>query len=177
MGKFSNHKGFTLLELMVVLGIIVILSAVSFPLLSDMIENSNYKSSARLISSTLRDSRALAISRNLEHRVLVNPSSAQLRVQRGSRASNTPDDEWTDVSVRSLSAGVLLRADSGCDSTLTKSIAFTPKGTGTQQVFCLLDPDGSLTLDQRKKYRIGVTGPTTGRVTIASWNRSGSHWN
>jgi len=173
-----KQRGFTAIELMLVISLIGILVAISVPFYSSIVENSNYKAAARSISSVLREARALSISHNLEQRIKFNPISGTYVLQTGNRASNTSDDDWTtSLKVHTIAPGVNLRANKACDGESVTYVSFNPNGSSNSQYLCVLDADTSLSLNSRKKFLVGVASATTGRVKISSWNKSSSAWN
>ena len=60
----KNRNGFTLIELIVVLTVIVIMSSVGLPLLLDVIENQKLRGAARDLYSAFQEARFEAVNRN-----------------------------------------------------------------------------------------------------------------
>jgi prepilin-type N-terminal cleavage/methylation domain-containing protein len=89
------ERGFTLTELIVVLALLTVLSAISIPPFVQWISNAKYRASARNIMSILRETKSKAITSNLEHRVEFESNNRRYRVQRGNRSSNSND--WGTV--------------------------------------------------------------------------------
>jgi prepilin-type N-terminal cleavage/methylation domain-containing protein len=67
--KRDKKKGFTLLEVMVVVAIVGIATALSYPNISNTLEERQLELSAREISSTIQTARFLAITAKNRHRV------------------------------------------------------------------------------------------------------------
>ncbi len=67
VGKISGNKGFTLLELLVVLVIIAMMSAVIAPQLAGSLTGMNLKTASRKVSASLRYARSNATSESLTY--------------------------------------------------------------------------------------------------------------
>lgn len=157
----DNAKGFSLVELIVVVALIGILTAIATPSFIDWRRNIEYRAAARDIVSMMREAKAKAISTNREHRVEFDVDGRRYRLVQGSRAANTPDTGWTTI-IRdwaSLPEGVKMMSNDACDSTDDGNIQFNTNGTsGGLQYVCVMDSNNV------KKYKVGVSSTTTGRV-------------
>lgn len=70
----TNPKGFTLLELMVVIAIIIIISTISIPFYQNTSKNLNLSSVARSLASDLRYAQQLSVSTQDQYGVIFNVS-------------------------------------------------------------------------------------------------------
>jgi len=158
----SKQEGITLLEMLIVLSILGLLTAVAMPTYAAWRENAHYKEAARSIASALREARIMAISRNLECRVDFDVDEGRYRVMQGDMAYGsttftTVRRGWVEVS-----EVVILKGNDTCDSSADLSIQFNPNGTGNSRYICVMDNSASPVL----KYKVAVKSSTTGRVVI-----------
>lgn len=150
--------GFSKTELLIVLAVVAIASALSIPSLQAFQMSLDYRQSAREIASTLRQARSLAVAMNREHKVEFDIPGRQYRVKRGNRANQSTDwaaGEWVTVP-----SGVALMRNKYCDNGSDTSIEFNPNGTANSQYVCVMGSSNA------KKYRVGVPQSVTGRVKI-----------
>lgn len=71
----GDRGGFTLLELMVVVAMIGIISAIAFPRLDPFLPTRRLKSAARLLSGTITLAYGEAIAKNKTYRLYLDPST------------------------------------------------------------------------------------------------------
>jgi general secretion pathway protein H len=79
----KSTRGFTLLEMMVVLVIAGLMLALVPPLFSSAVSGTKLKGSARDLAIALRETRSQAIMRNTEQRVLLDLQTSRYRVGNG----------------------------------------------------------------------------------------------
>lgn len=165
----NGNKGFSLVELLVVISIMGILMAISVPGLLEWRRNAVYKEAAQLAASTLRRAKGQAINVNQQVTVefdldntlcqgdpLVCKDSVKIEVS----GSTQFEKQFERVELR--------RGMPNCDvESGDVSITFNPNGTSNQSYICISD-------GATKKYRVGVANSTTGRVLLQKWQ--GGAW-
>jgi len=177
----TNANGFSLIELIVAITLVGILAAISFPMMSNWMQNARYKEGARDVASILRDARARSIAKNLEYEVGFDLGADRYMLRQGNLAYNTrsftdhPED-WTVLATNleppsNVDIVGLVDCSNDDASDFAFSIQFNPNGTGTSKYVCILDKATG-----GKKFRIGVPSATTGRVTIQKWNETSNNW-
>lgn len=88
-------RGFTLLELMIVVVIMVILAVLAAPSFAEWQKDLECRAVTRNIVSTLRYARSRAINTNLEHRVEYEPENRRYRLIQGDRANQS--NNWNTI--------------------------------------------------------------------------------
>ncbi len=163
MIQLRNAKGFTMLELLVVVGIAAILAAISAPILLDMRESAAFRDASMNVASTLRDARSRAVSQNLEHRVAFETALSRYRLERGDSSSNS--GVWTPVLAgwRNFPPEASMAATLACDQVdapgVQRWIQFNPNGSANSLFICVMDGANS-------RFNVGVGNAPTGRVEI-----------
>ena len=152
--KIFNKTGFSLLELMIVLAIMGILSAIAAPNFMHYMAERRLSGAARMVMSDLMAARQKAVSQNNNFKVFFNASNHQYTILDDDDNDGTADTgEATEV--RDIQTDYY-------DVTLSASAnpIFTPRGTSTNGTKVTL----SSTKTGVSKY---VRVAWTGRVKIA----------
>ena len=153
--RFS--KGFTLVEILIVIALIGILTAIAAPNISAWVETFKFKNTKREIGITMQLARMKAIARGVEYRVVFDLDAETFSLERGNQADGS--DTW-------IAEGVVSDVSSWADIAFVNSYTtgkrnkqFNPNGTSST---------GSIRLNNAKgeKYKITLT-PATGYITIA----------
>lgn len=158
--QFRFSKGFTLVELMLVISIMGILMSFAIPSFNEWRQRQQYKEVTRDIASMLRLAKTGAIAKNREYRVELDVAGARFGLRPGNRAVNT---SWSDLDSnpmparwKLLPAGVNLAAS-------IAAIEFNPNGTanlgGLLSTIVSIQDESAAT-----KYEVEVA--SSGRVRI-----------
>lgn len=146
-----TEGGFSLVELVLVLALIVVISAVAAPYMLDLIRETEPKRAARELAGVLREVRAQAIKLN-------TPRSVDLNLDTNTYTWLNPkagDKEMSTVFPASLK---MATADNGTECGVTSgttTITFFADGSGTQRYICMLNKSGNT-----PRYRVGfMTDP------------------
>jgi len=145
-----NRKGFTLLELLVVMVIIGMAALLFAPNIGAWLPNYRLRSAARDIVSTMRTAQMKAVSTNMTYRVSFtqNPPSYTLQYE-------NPPGTWVNEGVtQNLPSGISISAINIAGN----NAVFNPNSTSSS---------GSITLQNSRGTQRQLTlTPSTGRVTI-----------
>lgn len=143
----SRHWGFTLIEMLVVMVILVLAYAMTAPMISAGVSGAELKASARQIAAGLRKARSEAVAHKNETTLTVDVERRQFELSGDKRIYLLP--EKTVVN--------LFTAQSELMDAKTGSIRFYPDGSST---------GGRVTLSRdERKYMVDVDW-MTGRVKI-----------
>lgn len=149
-----NKKGFTLIELIVVMIIIGIGAAFFAPNISSFLPNYRLRSAAREITSAMRTAQIKAVSSNLTHRVRFTKSPATYILQYRDTQNNWKDDGPT----KNLPKGIQITTITFPLTSPNYDANFNPNSTASSGEIRLVNSKGSM-----KQIRVS---PTNGRVTI-----------
>lgn len=155
MANGPRQRGFTLLELLAVLVLVMLVMTLVPPLLSGAIPGARLKGAAHDLTATLRNTRKQSITRNAELVVRLSPEQAEYRVGRG-RPTTLPDG--VRLNVQGL-------VDTGLPSNEPHLLWFFPDGSSSGARIQLVDDKGG--------YRLDVDW-LTGRVELGEVIRVGS---
>lgn len=99
-----SKRGFTLIEVILVLVVIVIISGISLPHLAGSYRNNKLRTSARSIRHSARYARTMAISRNETMYVVLNHEKMKLFVgaEQGPNPANEADGELDQSALKNL---------------------------------------------------------------------------
>lgn len=161
----QKTHGYTLIELLVTLGLVGILAAFSAPPVMQWFQNQTYKEQARTILQSLQRARSETISKNLEHRVKVDVPNKKYLLQRGNRSADSstwlPDDTVSD-NWTLLPGNVAIKSGTDCDGNSPVPFHFNPNGSSSTGYVCIFDPQDM----GQEKYKVGIASATSGRPTI-----------
>ncbi len=145
------ERGFTLTEVIVVLALIAILTAISVPPFVQWMSNAKYRASARNVQSILRETRSKAINTNLEHRVEFESNNRRYRVKQGNRSCYS--NNWsTIIDWTNFPAGVNMKAN-------VAAIHINPNGTANAGTIAIQNETSTT------KFEVRIA--STGRIRIS----------
>ena len=88
----KNLKGFTLIEILVVLALITLILAIIPPMFSNVIDSTQIKSSSRLLVASLKEARSLAITKQKETTLMLDVEKKQFLLNQKQHNLNIPDN-------------------------------------------------------------------------------------
>ena len=121
MKDFNKYSGFTLIEVLVVLGILTLLLAIIPPSLPNVITSTKVKTATRDIAASLKITRSQAINQQREARLTLNVKNKLIHLGKQQKRLELP--EGTELS--------LVTASTEQRSEDEGSILFFPDGSST----------------------------------------------
>lgn len=151
-----NKNGVTIIELIVVMVIIAIGTALMVPSIGRWLPNYRLRSAIRDITSTMRTAQMKAVSTNLEYRVYFNGISGTYWIEKGNQNSGS-----TNFSVdpnRAVGEGAINALPTGVTASFTGFIQFNTNSTCNA---------ATITLTNNKGKQAAITLVTsTGKVNV-----------
>ncbi len=165
VGKISASRGFTLLELIVVLVIISLTSALAVPQLTGALSGTNSKTAAKKIAASLRYARSRAVSEKIIYIVILDTDKNRLTLMSATKAELSSEEHSDKAKVCVLPEGLTLK--SGTEREKDKHefnndefrIAFYPSGNSSGGEVIVAD-------EREKTYKIRVDF-ITGTVQVS----------
>jgi type IV fimbrial biogenesis protein FimT len=156
------QKGFTLTEMIVVIAIISILLTIAVPFFAQWQRSVQFRTTAREVTSRLREAQSRTITNNLQHGVEFEaPGFRRYRMVQGNRASNST--AWNPALQRGdwtlIPTEVTLVA---ANLTVNSSVEFNPNGTASIPGLVTIQIQDSTT----GATRFTVEVETSGRIRI-----------
>lgn len=147
--KLRSKKGITLIEIMTVVVIVGIVSAMAVPRFQNAFERMRFRSANRDIVSTLRLARSLSVSNKLNYGVMIDPDTKVVGIfLKSDTASNPKAYEAADSLIR---VDTLSKSFDYLSSDLTSnSLVFNPNGS------CSFDGGGNIATMAYSDDMIGI---------------------
>jgi len=154
MNLFKSKKGFTLLEVMIVVVIIGVMALIAIPNFLTWMAHFRLKGAARDIATAMHLAKMKAISQGVEYRVLFDLDNETFRLQKGNLAGNST--AWTNDGALNTVHSTLDIARVNTNTSGFRNKEFNPDGSSST---------GSVTLtnDEGEQYKITLV-PATGRI-------------
>ena len=146
---FLAKKGFTLIEMLTVIGIIAIVSAISFPVYQNMRPNITLNSTARDLATDMRYAQQLAVTEQINYNVIFNTSASSYEIRNSSTNAM--------VSNKILPSGITFYSITGLTGNVAK---FTATGAAVQS--------GTIVLTNRKNKKSTIEIKPSGYVKITN---------
>jgi len=171
----KNSKGFTLVEVIIVVVIIGIMAAISIPSISRWLPNYRLKRAARDVYSSMQKARMLAVKLNRETAIEFDPGTNKYTLCDNWSGGCIGNSQETDLSTIGSGVGyghgdATSAVGSGFDNEVTYSAdtaIFGPRGLGKTSGYVYLDHQGNT-----KTYAVGSL--TSGSIRILKWQ--GGAW-
>lgn len=160
-------RGASLIEMMVVLGIVGILAAIAVPSFSPVIRSQRATAAAALVAAVFDEARQRAVAEGRCHRVIA-PTTKRLRIERRTSAdcaSAVADASWTTVK-EIVIEGFAVTVQSVPALTAGTELVFRPNSR--------LRGDGDLTVFRDETARVVLrlsSSPITATITVIANGR------
>lgn len=169
-----GQKGFTQLELVVVLCIVGVTAALASPQFGIWYEDAECRKTARVLVSALREARSRAITFNRQHRLEIDLENKLFRLKRGNRPLNSTSTSWEKPANlvfdwQSLPAGVVANESCSNNSGIVM-VTFNAFGSSDSQYLCVMDGKGW------RRFQLGVPNATPGKIVLRRWNSAKKKW-
>lgn len=153
-----HNKGFTLIELMVVIAIVAIVSAIALPSLTAFIDSTRFSAQANDLVAALNYARSEAVKRNAD--VSVCPST--------DGATCASSSSWSTGWLVTLADGTVIQVYPALKSGITLSasasgsLAYKPSGQSTARTFSLCGSGRSRSIQISQSGRVEMINPGNG---------------
>jgi prepilin-type N-terminal cleavage/methylation domain-containing protein len=150
----GSSQGFSLIELLVVIGIIAIAAMIGFPLLNQYAIDKNLRSAARDIVADIQTQKERAISENRRYRIIFDVAGNSYKIQQENDAGTAYVD-LLDKTPSVFSDDIRL---TGANFSGGSTITFQTRGTSGF---------GNLSLENRRNYTAQITVNIAGRTNVS----------
>lgn len=179
----SQARGFSLLELMIVVGVSLAVAAIAIPSAITATQNYKLRSTASSVSGVIQKARMLSVARNSYYPV-ASTSGGLLSVDVGTSSVNPADKVSLQLSngITIVTSGApAVNAIAGSLTPFTTSLPqFNPRGLPCFGSPCVADPSKMYIMFLRQDRSLTNTGWAAVNVTPAGrvqvWTWSGTSW-
>lgn len=153
-----NERGFTLVEVIMVIALMAIMLAIAAPSFFSWQESAQYKEVARDILSGLRNARSIAVTENKT--VIATIDIENHRLTYDTTIKNLSDKVSLETRIDTASAWSTDNTDDDGDSDMsnTRRSTFSPNGSCTDELYVRINSDDSLI--------VSITSPATGLARL-----------
>ena len=143
--EMRRVAGFSIAELLVVVGLLAIIAAVAMPYLLGAIRGSDFNAAVRQVAGDARFARSLAVSKGGYYRLQTQGNSYRLEHSNSAASWTVPDviSNWQDLS--SLYGGVIIQSVSTVDGAIFSSTGASVSSSNAPRSvsITLVKPDGT----------------------------------
>lgn len=154
MSFLYSRRGFSLIELIIAIGLMSILFGLALPPFVEWRRNMTYKQKANDIASALKGAKSRAISTNFQHRVVLNSASGSYQTGRGDSAYRSTNFDPAGLAGGILPNNVFLNLSGAT----TAEILFNPNGT--------VNNNYSLNVGDNNSLRYNIAVEKSGRIKM-----------
>lgn len=148
-----SSGGFTLIEIVIVLALLAIVTAIAFPTFRNLVVNSPLKTAARDLMAEIALQKERAIAENRQYRIVLDINNNSYDIQQCQNTGSTCSS-WSSIQVKNLNRyGNDITFDSG--STTVTNYVFQTRGTVTNGAIALTNSRNSVAT-----IRINIAGRT-----------------
>lgn len=157
----KRNTGFTLIELVIVICIMLVLAGISVPSFVAWSRNSRFKEAAQTALMTLRQAKGQAI--NINQKVTVRFTLDTSAANDNNRVAIGTGDPAFYAPAILLNKGIEIKGGTDCDNEIDPvSIVFNPSGSAGTGYVCIFD-------GATRKYKVGVSNSNTARILFFKW--------
>ena len=163
----NDIKGFTLIEVLIVICLMGILMTVAYPSFSQWQKNAQFKTAARDLAGAMMEARSRAISSNLVHEIVFDLVANTYKLNQLSEGGSVVMLIYNN---QNFPASIKIKAKSDCSVSADNDykFQFLPNGifknnddiVGDDYI-CIMDK-----VSDARKFQVGIPAAATGRVVL-----------
>ncbi len=156
----KKQVGFTLMELLVTVIIIILLTAMALPTLTKFSENIGLRSASSRVATLMRQARQYAVNYNSIYRVDVHPGENWVAIYTGNTGGNLVGKVYHPASPVKI-ATTTINGSGAVNLKANGSVKFSPKGSADPACYIHLVKSNSLFQNVKDSFGAPVSGGVT----------------